>query len=237
MDPETEKIIKEQMEKLSPEIRSLFTDSRLGDKILEIGRKNGITNVEKLGIFQTETNLLMLGLVHPNEYPNELQTRLKIDDMKTDNIVNDVNIQILRGMREKLRKAYEESDENEEIKNEPEIESAELSDIPDEKIENLENREDLLQKIEHPEILNQKELVAPPERLELVSDANASDKLFDSPENNKDEPHSISSQRLSESFKMPMIKNDHSSAYTTKSSEEEGKIELLNVDPYREIPE
>src|SRR3989339_107039 len=103
MDPETEKIIKEQIEKLPPEIRKLFTDPELGDKILNIGKKNGIINIEQLGMFQTETNLMMLGLVHPDDYPNELKNQLRISDEKANNIVNDINIQILSGIREKLK--------------------------------------------------------------------------------------------------------------------------------------
>lgn len=124
MDPEIEKIIKEQMKKLPEEIRNIFTDPTLGDKILEIGRKNGIINIEQLGTFQIETNLVMLGLVHPDEYPDELKNQLNLSDEIINNIVNDVNTQILSGIREKLKEVYEKSD-SEVIENPTETKSRE----------------------------------------------------------------------------------------------------------------
>ena len=111
MDPETEKIIKEQMEKLPAEVRKIFVDPALGEKILNIGKKNGL-NIEQLGIFQLETYLVMLGLVHPDEYPNELKSRLKIDDLKVDNIINDTNREILSGILEKLKEMYKKEEED-----------------------------------------------------------------------------------------------------------------------------
>ena len=151
MDPETEKIIKEQMGKLPDEIRNLFTEPELGNKILNIGKKNGIVNIEQLGTFQTETNLMMLGLVHPDEYPNELKNQLKIDDMKVDNIVNDINTQILSGIREKLKEVYEKTDET--------LDTIKESEEPS--LKNLETREEMLKTIETPDLFAEKELPAP----------------------------------------------------------------------------
>src|ERR1035437_7494427 len=115
MDSETEKIIKEQMEKLPPEVKELFTDPELGNKIINIGKKNGINNIEQLGLFQTETYLVMLGLVHPDEYQNELKDRLNINDEKANIITKDVNEQMLSKILEKLKETYKEGENLEDI--------------------------------------------------------------------------------------------------------------------------
>lgn len=114
MDQEIEKIIEEQMKKLPIEVRTLFTDPRLNDKIINIGKKNGL-NEEQLVIFLTETNLVMLGLVHPDDYSDELKSHLNINDLKADNITNDINTEILGEIREKLKEAYEKTDGSSEI--------------------------------------------------------------------------------------------------------------------------
>jgi hypothetical protein len=111
MDPEIEKIIKEQMEKLPIEVKKLFTDSSLGEKIINIGKKNGL-NEGQLAILQTETNLVMLGLVHPDEYSDELKSHLNINDIRADNITNDINTEIMSGIREKIKETYEKTEES-----------------------------------------------------------------------------------------------------------------------------
>ena len=228
MDPETEKIIKEQMEKLPAEIRNLFTDPGLGDKILNIGRKNGIINIEQLGVFQTETNLMMLGLVHPDEYPKELKDRLKIDDIKVDNIINDINTQILSGIREKLKEVYNKVDEPSK----------------DEEEKPTESREELLRKIparsvfstadaggETPTILNTEKPADMVSRLE-------SEKELPEPAKGEAAP-SILEQKLSGSFQIPNVETEHTLNNISKDSgvSTKPKVGIPKVDPYREIPE
>lgn len=111
MNPEIEKIIKEQMKILPPEVINILADPAFGEKIINIGKKN-ILNEVQLVILQQETNLVLLGLVHPDEYENELKNRLKIDEMKVNNILSDVNREILGGVREKLVGLFNVSDES-----------------------------------------------------------------------------------------------------------------------------
>ncbi len=220
MDPETEKIIKEQMEKLPIEIRNLFTDPGLGDKILNIGKKNGIVNIEQLGIFQTETNLMLLGLVHPDDYPNELKNQLKIDDIKVDNIVNDVNAQILSGIREKLKEVYEKTDKIGDGIDEQPLESREeiLKTIPARNAYSTPASNALRSNVgwadaggETPDLSAEKELPAPP---------------------TEEKAPSILTQKFSGAFQIPTVETDHSLNNMSKDSGEE-KTKLPKVDPYR----
>lgn len=114
MEPETEKIIKEQMETLPEEVRSLFTDPKINEKILEIGNNN-ILNTEQMEIYQTETFLLMLGLTHPSDYQDELKSKLNISDEALNNISKEIYVLFSREIIEKLKEIYEKTeDENEE---------------------------------------------------------------------------------------------------------------------------
>ncbi|HEV7424018.1 MAG TPA: hypothetical protein VGO21_02390 [Candidatus Paceibacterota bacterium] len=116
MDPETQNIIKKQMEKLPTEIRKLFSDTELNNKILTIGKTNGLT-AEQIGILQLEIDLVLLGLVYVDDFPNELEENLKIDSVKLDNITNDTSIQIFRKIRVHLQEVYEKTNEDLEEKN------------------------------------------------------------------------------------------------------------------------
>lgn len=112
MDKETEEIIKEQLKILPKEVISIIADVSWIEKVLDIGKKNGLSE-KQLEILQLETNLLLLGLVHPDDYPKELESHLKISDIKLDNVVNDVNRELLSSVRGKLvelfNKHYESS--------------------------------------------------------------------------------------------------------------------------------
>jgi hypothetical protein len=105
MDPEIEEIIKRQMKKLPIEVRKLFVNLELSNRVENIGKKNGL-NPEQIETLQTEVTLVMLGLVLPDDFPNELENNLKIDVVKLDNIVNDVRQQLFRDVKEKLEEAY-----------------------------------------------------------------------------------------------------------------------------------
>ncbi len=111
MDPETEKIIKKQIEKLPLEIRSLIANHVLENKISNIGKRNGLSE-EQIGTLQVETNLIILGLVPTDEYQNELKDHLKIDSLKLDTVIADMGKEILDGIQEKLNEIYNKLDED-----------------------------------------------------------------------------------------------------------------------------
>ncbi len=109
MNSEIEKIIKEQMKILPVEVINILSDTTLGEKIITIGKKNGLS-ADQLEIFQRETYLVLVGLVNPDEYPKELEGRLKQDDLKLDNILNDIYKEILIGVRDKLTGMFNKND-------------------------------------------------------------------------------------------------------------------------------
>ncbi|OGI73543.1 hypothetical protein A3D42_02600 [Candidatus Nomurabacteria bacterium RIFCSPHIGHO2_02_FULL_41_18] len=142
MDPETEKIIKEQMKKLPIEVTNLLADLNLGGKILGIGKRNGLDENQSQAL-QLETNLMLLGLVHPDDFSDELTERLKINDTILDNIVNDINKEILSGIREKLIETFNKNVEpstDEETEIEPKLDERFGKDVTKSKIFYFGNR-------------------------------------------------------------------------------------------------
>src|SRR3989344_1407475 len=112
MDPEVEEIIKRQIRKLPIEIRKIVADPKLGEKITSIGVKNGL-NAEQLEILQREVVLVVLGLVHPDELADGLINHSKINGLRIDNIITDIDREILSGIKEKLKKVYNTPDTEE----------------------------------------------------------------------------------------------------------------------------
>ncbi len=108
MNSEIENIIKEQMKILPVEVIDVLASPAWTEKILNIGKKNGL-NEEELGTLQLETSLVMLGLTHPDSYVEELKNHLKVSEIKTDNIVNEINRELSNGIREKLISIFNDS--------------------------------------------------------------------------------------------------------------------------------
>ncbi|HUC88863.1 MAG TPA: hypothetical protein VMR49_02425 [Candidatus Paceibacterota bacterium] len=114
MDTETEKIIEEQLKSLPEEIVAFFADPKTNEQILEIG-KTAQLNAEQLDIFQMETSLLILGLVYPNDFKDELKSKLNIKEEILNKIIKDIYIFISDEKIEKLKEIYKEDKEQLEL--------------------------------------------------------------------------------------------------------------------------
>lgn len=201
MDENTIKIIRERFDALPESIQELILSSNYQNTLIEIGKKYQL-NVEQLGMLEQETTLVMMGLTPTQDFKNELVHELKIDNIKGNQIVTEINEKIFLPIRDLLKLMYT-----------PEGEEPSVEETPEEpkKIENnLESREELLKKIENPNLLKEKELPAP---------ATPS-------------TPSILSQKLSGTFSVPKVETDHSIGNLRKNSDSE-TTKLPPVDPYR----
>lgn len=195
--------------------------------ILELRTKKGYT-FEQLGDLELETELLLCGLVSGEDYPKELENRMKISKAAANELVNEMNDLVFKKIREELVKNIErkkifqksEQDKKKDVVGDTQVlNSAGIKIIPDlptippvqlmqtEKLEltTTENREDILQKIEKPE-----------------------------------GAHPILVQKLSASFQIPIVKTEHSLENITKITNEiktpvpqAPKSYPKNADPYR----
>ena len=74
--------------------------------ILELRSKFGYT-FEQLGDLELETELLLCGLIGGEDYPKELENRLKITKTATNELVNEMNNLVFQKIQEELIKNIE----------------------------------------------------------------------------------------------------------------------------------
>ncbi|MSU44741.1 hypothetical protein EXS45_00985 [Candidatus Nomurabacteria bacterium] len=184
--------------------------------ILSLRSKYGYT-FEQLGDLELETELLLSGLVSGENYPKELETRMKIPKAAVNELVNEMNNLVFRKIQAELIKNTERK--NIFQKNSP------LPEYPLEGVRRtLPPRSDLDHSTQEE---GNKEILPVPEKLELTGEVNP-----------------ILAQKLSGSFKIPMVKTEHSLENITKTANEvtmfvsqKPKVYPKNADPYRLSPE
>ena len=221
---ELQKKIEHARAELSEETKRAIDAVNWKSAILSIKEKKGY-NLEQLQELETETELLLAGLINPENYPKELETRMKIQKAEAETLVNELNESIFKRIRDELIKNSENKNEKKvEAKKDTEIFGGAGIEIMPEKIniprkeETMEKSSEMLSEVENPELINKK------------IDAQ--------------KIQSIASQKLSGSFQIPAVKTE----YTLNNlSKQEIKKEIptqadagavkLKVDPYREIPE
>jgi len=74
--------------------------------ILGLREKKGYS-FEQLGDLELETELLLCGLVSPEKYPQELETRMKISKAEANEMVNIMNEQVFAKIRAEMIKNTE----------------------------------------------------------------------------------------------------------------------------------
>jgi len=191
--------------------------------ILSLREKKGFS-FEQLEDLELETELLLCGLVPPEDYPKEIEKRLGISKSQVDLLINEINEGIFHKIREELVKNTERQELF--IKKEGEnnyqlpITNYELKD-KEEPIKNNQLR------ITNEESKSNDEL--PITSYELKS-------------NEKKENESIPFQKLSGSFQIPTIKTEYSLNKFTKEEDRTkiipptDKMKTSRIDPYRIDP-
>lgn len=194
--------------------------------LLELRTKKGYT-FEQLGDLELETELLLSGLVGPAEYPKELEKRMGISKGAVNELLNEMNEGVFKKIREELIKNSERKRMFAEGKKDYRDDANVLDDagikvveptLPTRTIDMrtekpTESREDILKKIEKPE------LILRPEEISA---------------------HPILAQKLSGSFQTGVVKTEHTLENITKKvpqSPISSKPKIPYTDPYREVPE
>ena len=91
---------------LPPETRAAIDAVDWKATILQMREKKGYT-FEQLGDLELETELLLAGLVSAEDYPKELEKRMKIPKTQVDALVSDMNELVLKKIREEFIKRTE----------------------------------------------------------------------------------------------------------------------------------
>lgn len=210
--------IKKKFETLPEDLKWAIMGAKVDDNIIEIGNIEHL-NVEQMGQLSLETHMVMLGFMHPDEFESSVQASLGLPTEKTHALVTAVNEKILRKIREKMMKVFgniekiPETSKTESVLDKAGINLVELpSTTTVSSGVSIENREDILKRIEKPETI-------PVVKAEI---------------------HPILAQKLSGFSKNTVVETDHSlnnlsSNKTAPVGPEVNKIP--QVDPYREKPE
>lgn len=224
--------IEKAREKLPKETREAISSVNWRGVILSMKDKKGY-NLEQLSALELETELLLCGLVNPLNYQQELEMRMGIHKSQSEILVNELNELIFKKIKDSLisissKKKNISSIEIEtvvpkrdftinNIKQEEKevLTNAGIEVVVDKKESNvkkeepLENREDMLVKVENPV----------PTTIPKTT-------------------NSISAQKLAEPFKMTKTQTEYSLNNITKQNTDElsQKTETKKVDPYRLDP-
>ena len=98
--------LKQHYEKLPPTLKDAMYDPDIAEKVLEIGKTNGL-NIEKTGYVAEEIGGLILGVTKPQQFAVSLQKRLQVPEDIAKKIASEINHQIFFPLREALKQTHE----------------------------------------------------------------------------------------------------------------------------------
>ena len=111
MEPTNVDILKIKIERaksqLPEETRQAIDAVQWRTTILEMRLKKGYT-FEQLGDLEIETDLMLCGLVTPENYPKELEARLHITRAQSEELMKEMNELVFKKIREEFIKITEE---------------------------------------------------------------------------------------------------------------------------------
>lgn len=104
--------ISQRFNNLQPEIQAVIMDPSYDVNIVAISKKYNLTT-DQLKDLEMDTTFILLGQIHPDDYPIDLLEDLSLPQETITKIVTDVETQILKNVRAMIVKNFED-DEKEE---------------------------------------------------------------------------------------------------------------------------
>lgn len=102
------KKLDERFSNLPQEVQIAINESNYQATLYKIAEKYQL-NIEQMGIFEEITTKVMLGIINPDNYQQEISSKLNIEINKVTDIVKDVNNEILENIKELLKKHWSEN--------------------------------------------------------------------------------------------------------------------------------
>lgn len=94
--------IQKKLDALPPNVRKLVYSAEMESILRQIGAKNQL-HVDKIGLLESETVAVMIGITNPNDFVSNLADTLSIDEVKSKAIANDINSMLLLKIRESMK--------------------------------------------------------------------------------------------------------------------------------------
>ena len=178
--------------------------------IVGMRAKKGYT-FEQLGDLELETELLLCGLLSTENYPKELESRMKITKAEADALANEMNDLVFKKIHEEFIKIIESNK------------------IPIVKTPSLANQDNLQNVFPETQI--------PKHETDILKNAGI-EVVERNEEINAPAKQPLLAQKLAGSFQIPTAKTDHSTENITKNNNANaGLAKSSTIDPYRELPE
>jgi hypothetical protein len=108
---ELQQKIAEYYQKLSPELQEVFASMKWMDSLKEISTKYSL-NDEQTQTLGIETTLLLLGILHVDDYEKNLFYEMKLSEESFNKILSEVDEKILKSVKLKLVDIFEKNAED-----------------------------------------------------------------------------------------------------------------------------
>lgn len=258
-EPELEPTLDNRLSKFPPEMSKIIEESNYQSTLFAIAKSYNFS-VPQMGALEKIVTNLIVGAVRPNDFQDLLEDSLDLERVEAQELMTKINEQISVPIREKMKglggvhHATENHVDAQEHARIAEGLSAHGIEIVSDRPANISTPPvakmpamEVVEKARPVPIVKipEKVVEAPPvPDLPLMPSAPLPQvgklELEPAPPANlpvaeKKETDSILTQKLSTSFRIPVVKTDHSENSPKKSGIQ--AVEKTKVDPYREIPE
>ncbi len=119
MDLEFKKKIEERMEEIPKALADAIRASGWEKIVFDLGRKHSL-HVDDIGELQNELILVLVGIVHPDEFRSIVVNEIGIPSSKADVLIEEMNTQINEKIKNALKQEIGEPESDEESLNESE---------------------------------------------------------------------------------------------------------------------
>ncbi len=220
-------------------LKQAIVRSDISSIVLELQKKHSLS-IEQAGALETEIYKITLGIYPPEQFVDFLKLKMNILEDKAEEIAKEVNEMLLKRIREDLKIGSVDEDVDdtsletmkeedgiagsESVEDSSVLKSAGIEMISEEKPkidtgENYatkENREDMIQKMENPDLIVKEPIkIKTEEKPKIVPD--------------------ISSMKFADTFKMPVEKTEYTLGNMSKDYQKSDKIisgpEIMSPEP------
>ena len=102
----TEAQIEAQLNKIPKDVRDALTSPQMAGELGKIGDEHDLL-LDDIDELVSQTGLVMLGLVHPNDFIRNIQGRLVLERDEAVSVAKDVNARVFQPIRQSLQRLHE----------------------------------------------------------------------------------------------------------------------------------
>lgn len=105
----TEQIIKDHLATLPEPVKKAIASFDWAKEVFDVGRKH-IVHVDDIGEIQTEVMMVVLGLISPREFYDQMVSRIGIEEDLALEIADEINERVFMRIRDFMKNYYAEEE-------------------------------------------------------------------------------------------------------------------------------